>query len=124
MRFTLQEKARIVAEYIRNQSVTRALGWERMQMRKEPPARNDIIQWHTRFMESANISHRGGNGTPRTSKQIVEQVRSMFKDQSQLSVREAASALDISTEIVHRILLKCLFMYPYRLLKEGLVKSW
>ena len=31
------------------------------------------------------------------------------------NVREAASALEISTATVHRILRKCLFIYPYRL---------
>ena len=115
MRFTPQEKARIVAEYIRNESITRTQRWVRTQIRKQPPARNTIIQWHTRFLESANISHRGGNGRPRTSEQTVEQVRLMFQDQPQLSIREAASVLDISTATVHRILRKCLFMYPYRL---------
>ena len=39
----------------------------------------------------------------------------MFQDQPQLSIREAASALDISTATVHCILWKCLFIYPYRL---------
>ena len=58
-------------------------------------------------MESANISYRGGDGRLRTSDQIVEQVRSMFQDQPQLSIREAASGLDISTAILVRILLKC-----------------
>ena len=62
MRFTLQEKARIVAEYIRNESVTRTQHWVRTKRRKEPPARNTIIQWHARFMESASLAHRGGNG--------------------------------------------------------------
>ena len=103
MRFTPQEKARIVAEYIRNESITRTQRWVRMQIRKQPPARNTIIQWHTRFLESANISHRGGNGRPRTSEQTVEQVRLMFQDQPQLSIREAASVLDISTATVYRI---------------------
>ena len=117
MRFTPQEKARIVAEYIRNQSVTRTQRWVRTQMRKEPTARNTIIQWHARFMESASLAHRGGNGRPRTNEETVEQVRSMFQDQPQLSIREAASTLDISTSTMHRILRKCLFMYPYRLQK-------
>ena len=64
MRFTTQEKARIVVEYIRNQSVTVTKPYESTQMRQEPPARNTIVQWHTRFMESSNISHRGGNRRP------------------------------------------------------------
>ena len=84
-------------------------------MRKEPPARNTIIQWQTRFMESANISHRERNRRPRTIEQIVEQVQSIFQDQPQLSIREATSALDISTATVHHILRNFLFMYPYRL---------
>ena len=61
-------------------------------------------------MESANI-----NGRPRKSRQTVDRVRSMLQDQLQLNTREAASALDISTSTVHRILRKCLFMYPHRL---------
>ena len=115
MRFTPQEKTHIVAKHIRNQSVTRKKYWVRTQMKKELPAWNTIMQWHTRFMESVNISYRGGNGRPRTSEQTVEQVRSMFQDQHQLSIRKAASALDISIASIHRILWKCLFMYPYRL---------
>ena len=59
MCFIPQEKARIVAEYTRNKSVTRTQRWMRRQMRKEPPECNTIIQWHTRFMESPSISHRG-----------------------------------------------------------------
>ena len=51
MRSTPPEKAHIVAEYIRNQSVTEILLWVRTQMRKEPPAHNSIIQWHTILME-------------------------------------------------------------------------
>ena len=35
-----QEKARIVAEYLLNQPVTRTQSLVPMQMRKEPPARN------------------------------------------------------------------------------------
>ena len=66
-------------------------------------------------MYSANISHRGGNGRPRTSGQPVEQVRSMLQDRPQLGIREAASAIDISTATVHRNLRKCLLMYPYKL---------
>ena len=73
-----------------------------------------MIQWQTRFMESANISHRGQWNT-RTSEQTIEQVRSMFQEQPQLSSREAASALDISTIIVLRILRERLCLYPYRL---------
>ena len=114
-RLTPQEKARIVAEYIRNQSVTRTQRWVRTLMRKEIPARNNINQWHTRFMESAYISHIGGYGRPRTSEQTVGQVRSMIQDQPQLSIREAASTLDISTATVHCTLRKCLLMYQYRL---------
>ena len=114
MRFTPQEKARIIAEYIRNQSVTRIQRWLRTQMRKDPTARNTIIQWHTRFIESSNISHRGGNGRPRTSEHTIEQVRSMFQDQPQLSIREAACHLNISTAAVHRILRTHLFICPYR----------
>ena len=66
-------------------------------------------------MESANIFHRGSNGRPRTSEQTVAQLRSMFQDQPQLTIRKAASDLDISTATVHRILRKCLFMYLYTL---------
>ena len=64
-------------------------------MRKKPPGRNNIIQWHTRFMESANISRRGGNERPRTSEQTVELVGLLFQDQPQLSIMEAAFGLDI-----------------------------
>ena len=88
MGFTPLEKARIVAEYIRNQSVTRTQRWLLTQMRKESPACNTIIQWHTRFMEIPNISNRGGNGRPRTSEQTVEKVRSMFRDDPQLKIVE------------------------------------
>ena len=79
MRFTPQEKTCIVSEYIRNQSISRTQGWLRTQMREELPARNTIMQWHTRLMERANTSHRRGNGRPRTSEQKVEQVRSIFQ---------------------------------------------
>ena len=64
MRFTPQEKPPFVAEYIRNQSVTKTQCWVHTLMRKEPPARNTIIQWRTLSMESANISHRGQWKTP------------------------------------------------------------
>ena len=66
-------------------------------------------------MGSANVSHRGGNGRPRTSEKTVEQARSIFQDRCQLSIREAASNIDISTATVHRILRKRLFMYSYRI---------
>ena len=92
MRLNTQEKARIVAKYIRNQSVTKTKCLVCMQMRKEPPAHNTIIQWHTPFMESTNISRRGNNGRLRTKEQTVEQVRSIFQNQPQLSISEAASA--------------------------------
>ena len=39
----------------------------------------------------------------------------MSQDQPQLSIREAASRLYISTGTVNRLLRKCLFTYPYRL---------
>ena len=87
MRFTPLEKACIVAEYIRNQSVTRTQHWARANMREESPAPDTTIQWNTRFMEIANTSHRWVKGRPRTSEQIVEQVRSMLHDQPQLSTR-------------------------------------
>ena len=61
MSFTTKEKARTVAEYIRNQSVTRKQRWICKQMRKELSARYTIIQWHTRFEESANISRDEGH---------------------------------------------------------------
>ena len=54
-----------------------------------------------------------GYGRLRACEQTVKQVQSMFQDLSQLSIREAASALDISTATVHRTLRKCLFVYPY-----------
>ena len=73
------------------------------------------MQWHAGFIESANLIHGGGNGRPRTREETVEQVRSVFQDQPRLSIRQAASALDISTATVYRTLRKCLFMYPYRL---------
>ena len=59
-------------------------------------------------MESTSLSHRGGNGRPVASEETVEQIQSMFQDLPRLRNREAASALDISTATVHRILWKCL----------------
>ena len=75
---------------------------------------NNIIQWHTRFIENANISRTEGNRRPRTSEKTVGKVRSMIQDHPPLIIGEAASALDISTATVHHILRKCLFMYPHR----------
>ena len=75
--------------------------------------RSILVEWHTQFMESASISNRGDNRRPCTIKQAIEQVQSIFQDQPQLSIREAASALNISSATVHRILRKCLFIYAY-----------
>ena len=60
-------------------------------------------------MENGNSGHRGGNGRPRTIEGTVEQVRLMFESQPRLSVRAAASTLQVSHTTVHRILKRCLF---------------
>ncbi len=115
MTFTAQEKDRIVSKFIRYQSVTRTQRWVRTNMRREPPSRNSILRWHYYFMEHRNLAHRGGNGRPRTSAETVTQVRTLFENQPRLSIRQAASTLEVSTATVHRILKNCLFLYPYKL---------
>ena len=94
MCFTPKEKAHIVAEHIRNQSVTRKnAGYVR---RLEKNFLRVILAYNgTLDSWKAQIFLIEGNGRPRTSEQTVEQVRSMFQDQYQLSIRENASALDI-----------------------------
>jgi len=66
-------------------------------------------------MESGNVDHTGGNGRPSTSVETIEQVRQLFQDDSSLSIRAASAQLGIPRSTVHRILHKCLFLFPYKL---------
>ena len=60
-------------------------------------------------MENGNLGHRGGNGRPQTSEATVEQVRLMSENQPRQSFRAAASTVQVSHTIVHRILRRGLF---------------
>ena len=65
-------------------------------------------------MVNGNLGHRGGNGRPGTSEVTIEQVRLVFENQSCLSVRAASSTFQVSHTTVHRILRRCVFLYPYK----------
>ena len=115
MRFSFQEKARILQEYHRSQSITITQRWVRRVLGKSPPQRNDIIRWQRNFLETGSLGHRGDNGRPQITNERIEQVRLMFQDSPSQGIREASVALDMPPTTVHRILRKCLSLFPYKI---------
>lgn len=111
----MQEKAQILREYHRNQSIERTRRWVRRTMGKTPPYPSDIRRWNRLFTEHGSLAHRRGNGRPRISEARIEEVRLLFQEQPQTSLRSAADSLSMPVTSVHRVLHKCLFLYPYRL---------
>ena len=71
MAFTEAQKARIVAKYIRTESVTVTQRCVHRTIHKTPPSSNTIQRWHERFLDDGNKEHRGGNGRPRVRDQNV-----------------------------------------------------
>ena len=70
--FAEDQKARIVGKYIWTESVTVIHRSFYVAMHKTLPPRDNILRWHTRFLEDGNMEHIGGNGRPRLSDQSVE----------------------------------------------------
>ena len=61
------------------------------------------------------MAHRGGNGRPRVSDGEIENVRSLFENNSRLSIRQAESLLSMPRSTIQRVLRKCLFLDPYKM---------
>ena len=123
MAFSIQEKAQILQEFHRNRSITATRRWVRLFLSKEPPSRNDILRWERSFMERGNLAHRGGNGRPRISRERINEVRVMFRDNPRLSIRAAAESLDMPRSTVQHILRKCLGLFPYKIQKLHLMRE-
>ena len=123
MPFSLQEKARILQEYHRNGSITTTQRWVRRVLVKTPPRREDILRWQAAFQNRGNLGHRGGNGRPRISRERIEEVRLLFQNDPRLSIRRASTALRMPQTTVHRILRRCLHLYPYRLQNIHLMRQ-
>ena len=109
MAFAESEKAHIVAKYIETGFVTTTRRWVRKFMRRTPPTRNNILRCHEQIMSAGNMAHSGGNSRPRISDGEIENVRSLFKNNIRLSIRQAESLLNIPRSTIQRVLRKCSF---------------
>ena len=88
MKITDTEKARIVAKYIQTESITNTRRWIQKSMRRRPPTRNSILNWHRQFLTTKNLSHSGGHDRPRIRDEEIGSVQSFFENNPRLSIKK------------------------------------
>ncbi len=83
--------------------------------RRNPPARSTIRQWREDYQERGSHNHRGGNGRPRISTAVRNQIRDLFIDDPTISLRVAAAQTRVCSSTVRNVVRKELKLYPYKL---------
>ena len=113
--FTAEEKAQIVAQFIRSGCITSTRRWWRTTTGGVPPSGPSIRRWHRNFLQAGNVANRHGGGRPPTSDEMINEVREIYKREPSMSTRPAATELRVSNTTVRNILRKAFSFYPYRI---------
>ena len=113
--FTREEKAQIVEYFIRSESTTSTRRWWQTTRGRTPPSAPSIRRWHRNFQQTGSIANRHGGGRPRTSDELINLVREMYKREPKTSIRAAGTQLRVSHTTIRNILRKALSFYPYRI---------
>ena len=74
-------------------------------------------------MSDGNLGHRGGNGRPRAADERIDEVRKKLAADLCLSIRRSSNPLGMLATTVHRILHKCLHLFPYKLQNLHLIQQ-
>lgn len=82
---------------------------------RHPPARSTIRLWREDYEARGSHRHRGGNGRPRISIEVRNQIRILFNNDPRRSLREVAEETGVSHATVWNFLRKELKMFPYKL---------
>ncbi len=107
MPFPIYEKSRILAEFIRNgRSPILTQRWVRRVLRKKAPTASSLRLWDKKFAETGNLAHRPRSGRPPTPTETVNRVRNLFKENPQVSLRKAATQLNIPLSTAAKIMKK------------------
>ena len=113
--FTAEEKAQIVAQFIRSGCITSTRRWWRTTTGGVPPSGPSIRRWHRNFLQAGNVANRHGGGRPPRSDEMINEVREIYKREPSTSTCAAATQLGVSHTTAHNILRKALSFYPYRI---------
>ena len=111
---TLQEKAQCVSWFIETKSDVQTQQNYRSKYGRDQPSRPSICLWHKKFMETGTVFDTRRSGQPRTSEENIERVRQAFQRSPMISIRTAARQLELPRSTVHKVLLKNLRLYAYK----------
>lgn len=87
----------------------------RSEYNKQPPHRNTIAKWMTKFKETGSVHDKHRSGRPRISDDSVSSVVEAFTNSPKKSVRRASLELKLPKSTVHKILRIKLHMKAYKI---------
>ena len=109
--FSDQEKAAIVQEYIRTNSVIALRGFVDKNMDKRPSSTQSIRRWYHRFIETGSVQDLPRCRRPQTSQDRIKAVRQIFTAEPSTSLRNAKTQLHIPRATIQKILRQLLSWY-------------
>jgi hypothetical protein len=108
------EKAFCILRFNEAKSATAVQRTFRTEFHKDPPSRNAIYSWYTRFETTGHVCKGKPPGSP-LSRETVERVRQSFVQNPQKSTVRGSRELRLSQSTVWRIVRKSLLMRNYKL---------
>ena len=87
----------------------------RNEYNRHPPARSTIRQWREDYQTRGSHAHRGGNGRPRISNEVRNQIQELFNNDPTISLRAVAAQTGVAHATVWNFLRKELKLFPYKL---------
>ncbi len=113
--YTNAERAQCVIWIFQGYGATDVQSLFQEAYRRNPTARSTIRQWREDYQERGSHNHRRGNGRPRISTAVRNQIRDLFIDGPTISLRVAAAPTRVCSSTVRNFVRKELKLYPYKL---------
>ena len=118
IRYSKEERTRILQTYIRTMSITEAQRDYRIHFQTRiSPSKNTIKSLYQKFADIGNVNDKPGSGRKRSirTEDVIERVAVSITDNPKTSTRKRASQLNISQTTLCRILKKDLKLKPYKI---------
>lgn len=105
------EKVFCVVRYFRGESYKYQF---KKEFNKDPPARSTIDTWVRKFKQTGTLQRKKGSGRPPINSDIVEEIRTVFENAPETSIRRAACQVNSNPGTVYKILRNRLKLKAYR----------
>ena len=118
IRYSKEERTRIMQTYIRPMSITEVQRDYRIHFETRiSPWKNTITSLYRKFADTGSVNDKPRSGRKRSirTEDVIEIVAANITDNTKTSIRKRASQLAISQSTLSRILKKDLKLKPYKI---------